>query len=73
MAFALIQQGGTRYELYLHVHPTAEDAVQDRRSCATDGAYATTEPVEMPDDTDWDAVETLIQSLDTLEILEEER
>lgn len=66
MAYALIQEGGSSDELYLHVHDTLEDAEADRLDCA-DGAYRTTEPVELPDSTDWDAVQTLLESVSSLD------
>jgi hypothetical protein len=70
MAYALIQEGGSSQELYLHVHDTLEEAEADRLECA-DASYQTTDPIEMPDNSDWDAVETLLQSLGSLAIYEE--
>lgn len=69
MAYAFIQQGGASDEFYVHVWDTEPEAQTWRIDCAT-GAYATTPPVEMPDDTDWDAVETLVQSLPDLEVVD---
>lgn len=45
--FAVIQQGGSSEELYLHISNTEEDAEAFRRSCE-DAAYATSCVVEVP-------------------------
>lgn len=66
MAFVVIQEGGSSTELYVSAWDTAEEAEDHRVSCRNDGAYRTTEPVEMPDGTDWDALENVVQSLGTL-------
>ena len=71
MVYALIQEGGSSGELYLHVHDTLEEAEADRQRCA-EGAYRTTEPKEMPASTNWDAVETLLQLLPTLDYPDDE-
>lgn len=47
-AFALVQEGGSSDELYLHSHPNEDDAVEDRYSCAEDGSYRTSQVVEIP-------------------------
>jgi hypothetical protein len=46
--FVLIQEGGTSFELYIHAHTTREDAEDDRVSCETDGAYRTSDILEVP-------------------------
>ena len=68
MVYALIQEGGTSDELYLHVHDTMEEAEADRRSCAK-GAYRTTEPIEVPElgESAWSAIDELLQALPTLD------
>ncbi|WP_280428306.1 hypothetical protein [Nocardia brasiliensis] len=68
MAYAFIQQGGASDEFYVSVWDTDREAWASRVDCAT-AAYATTPAVEMPDDTDWAAVETLVQSLPDLEVV----
>ncbi|MFD6356602.1 hypothetical protein [Nocardia tengchongensis] len=68
MPFAFIQQGGSSDEFYLSVWDTENEAEDARADCA-EGAYATTPPVELPEDTDWDAVEALIQGLPDLEVV----
>lgn len=72
MAFVLIQEGGASTELYLHSHGTLEEAEEDRVSCSKDGAYRTSEIVEVPDDLAnypgfYEAVEELLRACDTLE------
>lgn len=47
-AYALIQQGGTSDELYIHAHESREIAEFDRLDCALDGAYGTSPVVEIP-------------------------
>jgi hypothetical protein len=37
-----------RAELYLHAHESLEDAQADRESCEDDGAYRTTDILEIP-------------------------
>lgn len=64
--YVYIQEGGTSTELYLHVHDTMQEAENGRASCAK-AAYRTTAIVTMPDDTDWGAVEGLVQTLHTLD------
>lgn len=65
MAYALIQEGGSSAELYLHVWDTLEDAEQDRLECA-EASYRTTEPVEVPGGMAWDVIDSLLDSLSTL-------
>ncbi|WP_175145536.1 hypothetical protein, partial [Paraburkholderia phenoliruptrix] len=43
----LIQEGGSSTELYLHAWDTAEEASDDRIACARDGAYRTSDVVEV--------------------------
>jgi hypothetical protein len=45
--FAVIQQGGSSEELYLHISNTEDDAEAFRRSCE-DAAYATSIVIEVP-------------------------
>ncbi|WP_126223538.1 hypothetical protein [Burkholderia ambifaria] len=47
-AFVLIQEGGSSEELYVHSHDSREAAEQDRIDCWTDGAYRTSEIIEVP-------------------------
>jgi hypothetical protein len=44
-AYALIQEGGTSMEKYVHSHTSIEEAKEDRKSC-DEGAYRTSEPHE---------------------------
>lgn len=67
MAWAFIQEGGSSTEFYVSVYPTEADANAARKDCADDGAYRTTPVAELPDDTDWSAVEILVQSLGRLD------
>jgi len=47
-AFAVIQEGGSSDELYLHSLPNEDDAEEDRYSCAEAGSYRTSPVVEVP-------------------------
>ncbi|WP_128645077.1 hypothetical protein [Rhodococcus sp. BS-15] len=67
MAFVVIQEGGSSTEFYVSAWGSVDEAEAHRISCRNDGAYRTTEPVEMPDGTDWDALENVVQSLATLD------
>lgn len=46
--FVVIQEGGTSTELYIHAHGSRGDADEDRLSCENDGAYRTSEIIEVP-------------------------
>ncbi|WP_434716088.1 hypothetical protein [Paraburkholderia sp. A3RO-2L] len=46
--YVLIQEGGTSTELYIHAHATRDDAEADREECETNGAYRTSEIIEVP-------------------------
>lgn len=48
MSYVLVQEGGTSAELYLHAHESLEHAQADRESCEEDGAYRTTDILEIP-------------------------
>jgi hypothetical protein len=48
MSYVLVQEGGTSEELYLHAHESLEHAQADRQSCEDDGAYRTTDILEIP-------------------------
>lgn len=72
MAWTVIQEGGASIELYLSVWDTLEEAEAFRQDCTRDGAYRTTDPMELPDNTDWVAVESLLQSIATLDFVEVE-
>jgi hypothetical protein len=48
MSYVLVQEGGTSEELYLHAHESLEHAQADRESCEADGAYRTTDILEIP-------------------------
>lgn len=65
MAHVYIQEGGSSRERYLKAFDTLKDAKKGRRSDAK-AAYRTTEITEMDDRTNWDEVDTLLNSLDTL-------
>ncbi|MBO9471534.1 hypothetical protein J7355_15700 [Endozoicomonas sp. G2_2] len=39
--YAVMQEGGSSGEGYLHLHETEEDAEADRESCEEDGSYRT--------------------------------
>ncbi|MCY1369498.1 hypothetical protein D9M69_565440 [compost metagenome] len=45
--FVLIQEGGTSMERYVHAHSSAEEAEDDRVSCAR-ASYRTTPHIEVP-------------------------
>ena len=45
--YLIIQEGGTSHELYLHAHSTAEEAEEDRVSCAR-AAYSTSPVIKIP-------------------------
>jgi hypothetical protein len=47
--FVLIQEGGTSLELYVHAHGSRGEADEDRLSCENDGAYRTSEILEVPE------------------------
>lgn len=49
MAYVLIQEGGSSDELYIHSHESLLDAEEDRVSCSRDGAYRTSEIIEVPE------------------------
>ncbi|WP_280454792.1 hypothetical protein [Nocardia brasiliensis] len=66
MVWVVIQEGIESNELYPHVFDTESDAT-DYRIGSGSATYATTEPVEMPESTDWNALAALIDSLDSLE------
>lgn len=59
--FAFIQQGGASEEFYLHVHGTLESADAHRRRCAS-ATYRTTAAVELPDGTDFDALQDAVET-----------
>ncbi|MGX1779277.1 hypothetical protein ACWIGW_44720 [Nocardia brasiliensis] len=67
MAYVFIQESDAS-EFYLSVWDTEAEAQAARVECANDD-YPTTPPVEMPDATDWNAVETLLQSIPDLEVV----
>ncbi|WP_157639928.1 hypothetical protein [Burkholderia ubonensis] len=46
--FVLIQEGGSSFELYIHAHTTREEAEDDRQSCEDNGAYRTSDIIEVP-------------------------
>jgi len=46
--FVLIQEGGSSAELYIHAHGSRGEAEDDRLSCENDGAYRTSEIIEVP-------------------------
>ncbi|MFQ6397347.1 hypothetical protein ACLMAJ_28305 [Nocardia sp. KC 131] len=58
----VIQQGSASNEFHVHAFDTVEDANQYRVSAAK-SAHLTTEPVEMPDATDFDALAQLLAAL----------
>ncbi|KVP65670.1 hypothetical protein WJ97_11625 [Burkholderia ubonensis] len=46
--YVLIQEGGTSFELYIHAHGSREEAEDDRVSCEDNGAYRTSDIIEVP-------------------------
>jgi hypothetical protein len=46
--FVLIQEGGASSEQYIHAHGSREEAEDDRVSCSEDGAYRTSDILEVP-------------------------
>ncbi|WP_157657726.1 hypothetical protein [Burkholderia ubonensis] len=46
--YVLIQEGGSSYELYIHAHHTLDEADADRVSCEDNGAYRTSDIIEVP-------------------------
>lgn len=67
----LIQEGGSSTELYVHAHDTLEAAEADRVSCARDGAYLTSDIVQVPASLAnhpdfFDVVEKLVRAVNTL-------
>lgn len=69
--WVVIQEGGSSVELYAHSFDTLQDAEAFRYSCA-EGAYQTTDPIAVPDETDMEALADLLGSLPTLTILDRE-
>ncbi|WP_336794325.1 hypothetical protein [Gordonia malaquae] len=61
MLFAFIQQGGSGFEWYLHVHDTLASAERHVTSC-DEGAYRTTEIVAIDADTDLDALDDQVEN-----------
>lgn len=47
-AFVLVQEGGSSTEYYIHAWDTQSQAEQDRINCAKNGAYRTSDIVEVP-------------------------
>lgn len=60
--FLVIQEGGTSDELYAHGFDTRAAARRYRRNCETDGAYRTSEVLEVP--------RTLMDHPDFMEVAE---
>lgn len=60
-SFAFIQQGGASDEFYLHVHETADSAEAHRCRCRA-ATYRTTTAIELSDRTDFDALQTTVES-----------
>jgi hypothetical protein len=48
MSYVLIQEGGASDELYIHAHESMEDAEADRVECEENGAYRTSDILEIP-------------------------
>ncbi|GBG14492.1 peptidoglycan lytic exotransglycosylase [Novimethylophilus kurashikiensis] len=46
--YAVIQEGGSSTELYLHLLDTAEEAEEYRVECEEEGSYRTSDVVELP-------------------------
>jgi hypothetical protein len=74
--FALIQEGGSSSELYLHAHSSEEEALEDRYSCTEEGSYRTSTVVELPPavaalgEMFYEAAEVLLQASNDLECAE---
>jgi hypothetical protein len=47
--FVLIQEGGSSLELYIHAHSSRGEAEEDRVNCEDNGAYRTSEILEVPE------------------------
>ena len=47
--YAVVQQGGSSCEMYVHVHSTHEEAVKDKQQCWDDGSYDTGDVIEIPE------------------------
>ncbi|WP_329405450.1 hypothetical protein OG563_26680 [Nocardia vinacea] len=62
-AHVVVQEGGASNEFYAHAFDTVVDANRYRVNAAKNGAYLTTEPVEMPDATDFDALAELLAKI----------
>nr|WP_172692696.1 hypothetical protein [Mycolicibacterium sp. CBMA 213] len=60
-SFAFIQQGGASDEFYLHVHETVASADEHRRRCHA-ATYRTTSAVAVPDRTDFDVLQTAVET-----------
>ncbi len=75
-AYVVVQEGGSSEELYVHAHSSAEAAEEDRIDCAEDGAYSTTEVVEIPavlaalGETFYETLDEIIGSLSSMECYE---
>lgn len=48
IVYVLLQEGGSSSELYIHAHESREDAEDDRVRCEDNGAYRTSEIIEVP-------------------------
>ncbi|RBO91312.1 hypothetical protein [Nocardia puris] len=59
MSWVVIKEVG--FELFVYATPDADEAAQHRTECAADGDR-TTDPFEMDDDTDWNALESALLS-----------
>jgi hypothetical protein len=62
-AHVVIQEGGASNEFHPHAFDSVDDANEYRVNAAKNGAYLTTEPVEMPDATDFDALAELLAKI----------
>ena len=47
-AFVVIQEGGSSEEIYIHASDSEADAEAFRVSCRDDGAYRTSDVIEVP-------------------------
>lgn len=47
-AYAVVQEGGSSVEIYLHVSDTLADAEAFRLDCTNDGGYRTSGVIEVP-------------------------
>lgn len=72
IVFIVIQEGGSSTELYANAFDSMEQARVFRESCADNGSYATTPPVEVPEKmADYvDEIQQIVGQLRNLAVVE---